>query len=337
MDEYIEKIWNTDVILPAFTKLTESSDDSLMNSEKCDYGQPYMSIDFTIADPGLSDLLFNGTICSTLDIVHVDENSTPDQIKLRDSRDKVIADMIFLNKGGYGKIYKCTHPKNTVCKMMRSADAGKPEMENCFISEAFIHSILSGDERATDICPRVLGIKIERRVLRTPLLFLEKMDGPLNEFSKFSGKIFKEVMLQFADILQYLQEKYKFIHGDLKINNICYRKTGFRTYKFVFVDLGMSILSFKGCEISTNAFIKRGMLKDVMFPNSGDLSLLLVSLYDFFRDSRDIIAELLMFPGEEKPLIEKYRIIKNTREVYTVCYGCHNPLTTPQNIIKYHS
>ena len=315
MDEYIEKIWNTDVILPAFTKLTESSEDSLIDREKCDYGQPYMSIDFTIADPGLSDLLFNGTICSTLDIVHVDENSTPDQIKLRDSRDKVIADMLFLNKGGYGKIYKCTHPKNTVCKMMRSADAGKPEMENCFISEAFIHSILSGDERATDICPRVLGVKIERRVLRTPLLFLEKMDGPLNEFSKFSGKIFKEVMLQFADILQYLQEKYKFI----------------------FVDLGMAILSLKGCEISTNAFIKRGMLKDVMFPNSGDLSLLLVSLYDFFRDSRDVIAELLMFPGEEKPLIEKYRIIKNTREVYTVCYGCHNPLTTPQNIIKHLS
>ena len=339
MGECLEKLWNMDITLPAFKALSESTSNrsGSINKEQTvqKYGDSYIHLDFEPPELTISEVLFNRDIYGTLDIVRVDKCSTRENIKLNNESGTQTFVMEFLKKGGYGKIYMCTEPKALVCKKMCSSDVGKQEFENGLISEAFIHSILSCDKRAKKLCSRFHSIKLEPVVFGSPLLFSEMMDGVLNNVSKPSPKIFNSVMVQMAEALMYLQEKYKFIHGDLKINNICYRKTGIRKYKFVLIDFGMSVLSYKGVEISTNVFMKRGALPSVLFPNSGDLSLLLTSLYTPFREKRETIANLLIFPGETQSIVDKFSLNNTSREVYCICYGCHNPQTTPENIIKF--
>lgn len=326
---------HVDVVLPAFKNLLENSDQPDVEKVNFGYGDIYFHLDFSRTEPSLAEILFNGVVKNTIERLYAsNETGTPDSVKLKDERGQILFDMEFFKRGGYGKLYISKDNRNTVCKMLRSCEIGRIESENALITEAMIHSILSNDERQPIACSKFFGIKLETNTLYSPLIFSEKMNGPLNKIPTLSPRIFDLVVCQMASALEHLQDKYKFIHGDLKINNICYQKIGYKSYRFVMVDFGMSTLVYKGTEISTNVLIRRGGLVDMKFPNSGDLSLLMASLYEFFHGSRNVINDLLTFPGENEPLTTKYGITKTPRETYYLCYGCHNPKTLPQTIVE---
>jgi len=329
----LEKFWSTSVLFPALKALLDDTDAEPIKETSYGYGKIYFYLGFISYEPTLSVMLFNNTINNSIGKLYISRH-TDGGIKLKDEKGRTAFDLDFFKSGGYGKLYTCKQAKEILCKTIRSGDIGKPDSINCILSEAIIHSILSCDERRPRVCSKFFGVKFEPSVLQSTIVFTELMHGPVHRIPELSLDVFKSVITQMADALDYLQGKYKFIHGDLKINNICYRKTYGKSYKFVMIDFGMSVMCYNNIEISSNMFIRRGYLDRLIFPNSGDLSLLSASLYEFFTCARDVISNLLIFPGEEESLISKYKISKNSTETYSICYGCHNPKTLPQTIIQ---
>lgn len=338
----IERLWNTEVVLPALNKLPNHDDEEPEKPKPANrYGKMYFHLDFDRADINLHDIVFNSTIRNSVSKLYADYVSTNScHIKLRNDSGDTCFDMDFFERGGYGKLYVCKLNKNVICKMLRSREIGKTDYENCLFIEALIHSIISCDERKPRTCSKFLGIKLETLNLNSPLVFSEYMSGSVDKIEPKDVRLFTSVIEQMANALEYLQGKYKFIHGDLKLNNICYKKLGYRKYRFVMVDFGMSVMAYNSVayssmEISTNMFIRRGSLSNLQFPNSGDLSLLCASSYDYFECAVEPISYLLTFPYETEPLTKKINFTDNQKEIYSICYGCHNDRTLPNTIMEH--
>ena len=56
-------------------------------------------------------------------------------------------------------------------------------------------------------------------------LFIEKLEGTLEDLLKEDINILKSCLFQIIYTLCYLQKHYEFTHNDLHINNIMYSKT----------------------------------------------------------------------------------------------------------------
>ena len=323
----MENFWKMDIVLQELKNLSESQE--FFKQYEYTYGTPYANVNLDYTRLELPEIKFGNAVFQSIQTINVDSSSTNTNMTLiTEDGKKYVTE--FLNRGSYGKIFKTTSPKGFVFKIMRSKDVGEYCNENAFVIEAFINSVLScDDERSKKLCPRFYGIYYEPFVFRSPVILHAKMDGILS--SRTSPKIFGDMILQISDTLRYLQEKYKFIHGDLKYNNIGYKKIGINSYRFVLIDFGMSSLVYNNVDITTNVLIKRG--SKMNFPNSGDLALLLASLYPIFNSMQEKLKDLLIFPGEVVSMIEKYD--PDSYETYYICYGCHNPQTTPENIIEF--
>ena len=156
------------------------------------------------------------------------------------------------------------------------------------------------------------------------LLFMEKLDGTLEHFlnqENYNIDILLSCLFQISFGLSYLQNKFKFVHNDLHINNIMYKNTDieFLYYKindcyykiptygkiFKIIDFGRSIYTFKNRLYMNDSFDHHGEaesqynLKEEYIPNYS---------FDLCRLSTTIIDELTDFLDIEKLLYE------NTKE-----------------------
>jgi len=124
----------------------------------------------------------------------------------------------------------------------------------------------------------------------------DKMDGTLYDVLNVSGmihptkiQILIKALTQITCLIDHLQEKFKFVHNDLKGNNIFYKiidetKTNKLTpdnLHFFIADFGASRFEINGHLILGNT----GLAKNTSFNPRKDLNLLVNSLYFSFHDA----------------------------------------------------
>lgn len=345
--------WNT--LKPSdFGKWSMTTRFDYTISSKPVYGIPYVSISF---DPFLltnEDILFADMITNA--ITHIPFYKE----KSLEVKNQTVKLETFLGKGGFGHAYKCTFDSSqAVCKysdksILYLSDGSQcPSTKNSFLTEAYIHTLLTLDEKGKELCSTFLYVAYNSEI--GPVIFTELLDGTVVHIQKSrdvekprNKKVFCSLILQMCDALEYMQSKYKFIHGDLKLDNIGFRKvpnheigtTGFSNngFQFVLIDFGLSTMTaLDGSVICTHSFITPRVYADMKFPNSADLSLLLNSCFCDFLDRGLInafIIDLLWFPNMTNSMINVISFDKHTIPVYIICYSCHNPNTTTTELRK---
>lgn len=124
----------------------------------------------------------------------------------------------------------------------------------------------------------------------------DKMDGTLYDVLNIGSmahpqkiNILVKALVQITCLVDHLQEKFKFVHNDLKANNIFYKiidsskadKYTPDNLHFFIADFGASRLEINGKIIYGNP----GLAKDKSFNPRKDLNLLVNSLYFTFNDA----------------------------------------------------
>ena len=306
-----------------------------------EYGLQYVSVDFNPVEREDFDMQFAYVLRHNVQQITISENTILDE-QTRECG-KIIN---YFAVGGFGKICKCLY-KESECigkfvdlgGLQRRTDVKVSHVSECamsiiaFFAEAAIHSVLSMDEKR--LCPQLYTVACDKNI--GPVIFSEIMEGILDnvrEYKERKVQVFTSIVTQMCDAIDYLQTKYKFIHGDLKTNNIgCYCANGW--YRFVLIDFGFSSLTFDGNVMCTSGFITPEQYVAMQFPNSADLALLLCSCHDKFFSRKRIsrfIKKILTFPNESTSLLDSPVYVEQwdgIRNIYVVCYGCHNPKTTP--------
>lgn len=142
---------------------------------------------------------------------------------------------------------------------------------NNFI-ENFIHSFLSNLNNSKILKVYYLGYNSEYNYIAS---FIEKMDGTLYGFLKKENIDFKtklnillKELYDIAYLLEELQNKYKFVHNDLKCDNIFYKDTNF----------------YIGDFDNTSIEIEKNKINWQEFNQKKDLFILTQSLYFSFND-----------------------------------------------------
>lgn len=153
-----------------------------------------------------------------------------------------------------------------------------------------------------------------------------------------SREVLCDMCMQIAHSLKHLQEKYKFIHGDLKHDNImCTSDSSTKSgYRFLMIDFGFAAMCDNGEWTSTATFYSPHMYAKCVFPNSADLSLLTISVIKCskFKEHTNRIDEILIWPGETRPIIDVYNWKTCQEAIYQICFQCHNPHFTPECFIE---
>lgn len=255
-------------------------------------------------------------------------------------------------KGSYGQVYKCIL-KNTnstsrsVCKLIKKSVFDIHKI-SALIVEGFIQSLICFDPLSR--VNKILYIAYEKTSYNVPFIFSELGDGTADVIEKKS--LINLLLLQMASALEYLQDKYKFVHGDLKLKNIIFKRTNptiehFNNisinnngYQFLMIDFGISRMVFNDTILTTNIFYSITDFNKLFFPNSTDLALLLFSIYMTYSNLyRSEIKTLLTFPHELLSLTDVYDNMQ-TKDIipfYLVCAECHNPKTVPNAILNFMS
>lgn len=153
------------------------------------------------------------------------------------------------------------------------------------------------------------------------VLLLEKLDGTLEDFLKednFNSDIIYSCLFQVSYALHYLQKHFNFIHNDLHINNIMYKKTNkeylyyklnnlyfkLPTFGYIFkiIDFGRSIFKFKKNIYLNDSFSNHGEAEGQykypkLYNNTNKLTI--NYNFDLCRLATTIIDELYKFNNKQ--------------------------------------
>lgn len=351
--------WNIERFLREYNqwKSNHNSDDDDNYSHRLKYGLKY--VNSRLGDKSLkkeTELKLIKEISEHLEPVVVFKTTTGEFDLVFEKNTFSKTKLSLFAKGSYGHIYKCIL-KNTntttrsVCKMIRKSIFDIHKISSLLI-EGFIQSLICFDPLAR--ANKILYIAYEKTNYNVPFIFSELGDGTADEMEKKS--FVNLLLLQMASALEYLQCKYKFIHGDLKLKNIIFKKTNpvieqFKTsdghisinnngYQFLMIDFGISRMVYNDTILTTNIFYSVRDYDKLVFPNSTDLSLLLFSIYTTYTNVYRLeIENLLTFPHESVPLtaIKENVYPNDIVPFYLVCAECHNPKTVPDAILNFVS
>jgi hypothetical protein len=215
----------------------------------------------------------------------------------------------YINKGTYNQVYNVVDfesGQNYAYRFSNFRFTDDANLVNNFI-ETFIHSFLSlyqkrylltnktsleenwGDNNILKL--RHFGFNPKAGLIST---ITDKMDGTLYDVLSVPGMILPQkihilikALMQITCLIEHLQEQFKFIHNDLKANNIFYKvldKTKADVYHpnnlhFFVSDFDASRIEINGKVIIGN----QHMSLDSTFNSRKDLFLLLHSLYYSFN------------------------------------------------------
>jgi serine/threonine protein kinase len=222
----------------------------------------------------------------------------------------------YINKGTYNQVYNVIDLEsgyNYAYRFSNFRFTDDSNLVNNFI-ETFIHSFLSlyqkrylltnktsleenwGDSNILKL--RHFGFNAKAGMIST---ITDKMDGTLYEVLSISGMILPQkinilvkALVQITCLIEHLQEKFKFIHNDLKANNIFYKildknKTDLyhpNNLHFFVSDFDASRIEIEGNIIIGNTHLS----PDSTFNSRKDLFLLLHSLYYTFNSADWVFA-----------------------------------------------
>lgn len=180
-----------------------------------------------------------------------------------------------------------------------------------YLLENYLHIVLFSYQQIifnTRIFPNIYQLVYDKDEL-SMMCFMEKFDGTLYDLflqRYFSDEyFFKKVLFQIACTLKLLQDKIKFNHNDLKLDNIFYKKKvegdiSKDNISLVLGDLGLSRFEIDTIEFSNNLKVLRDNNRNNKFIKGGDI------LY-FFLQLIDLINKLGIekYP-QENEIVNKY-------------------------------
>jgi len=135
-----------------------------------------------------------------------------------------------IGKGTYGTVYKATLlggisapkeyiDKKIIIKVQSLYNSSNTNVD--LLKETLIHLILNSDTETYRYIPKYIGtFKMDNKVgfmmqWSGSKTFSDRLDD-----DNFSNNNITSVLLQLSKVLELMQKKYNFIHGDLKPNNM---------------------------------------------------------------------------------------------------------------------
>ena len=259
----------------------------------------------------------------------------------------------FISKGSYNETYLITDIHSEKLFVFRKA-INKHQNDKLIINnfiESFIHSFLTiyqskflasyfkGGINKYIIRMHLIGVQPDINYISS---LTDKMDGTFYDLLmiktiSIDGKIklILKMLVQIISLLEDLQEKFKFVHNDLKINNIFCKVVDMKRTDYEHPDnFNFYIGDFDGSRLEINNKLIIGnevMYSETIFNSRKDLCLLLHSIYfsfsgnewfdkffRFFAIKLNIVSntkffhKLYLLPYDETPQMYE---IKNFKEI----------------------
>lgn len=223
-----------------------------------------------------------------------------------------------IGSGGFGNTYQHTDP-NKVIKVIsihQVTEGFSSATPADIIAELLIQYILQLDTERPGMVPIIYDIYYDKPK-KGVWVIMEKMDKTIQSlFREHIGivdlRTFKGVLRQILEMLVYLNDKYGFVHRDLKVDNIMVKeeKVMKKTLrgknkeelinKVKFIDFGLSAMNFEGLKIGSSYYFKD------YSPCRGrqDTTFLFVSLKQIERRFDEKVKEYLdeMLAPIERPI-----------------------------------
>ena len=259
----------------------------------------------------------------------------------------------FINKGSYNQVYHVIDVKsghNYVYRFSNFYCMDDSYLVNNFI-ETFIHTFLN-------LYQKNYRIYLEDKYINNNILNLrhfgfnhkiglistiaDKMDGTLYDVLSINNiilsqkiKILIKALFQITYLIEHLQEKFKFVHNDLKANNIFYKildKNRTNLYNPHNLHFFISDFDASRIEIDNNIIIGNTYLSpDSSFNSRKDLYLLLNSLYYIFN-SEEWVVEFFGKYNLDSSIIKNQ---KNFNKLYNYDKHLISDLFEPSNFKKF--
>ena len=198
-----------------------------------------------------------------------------------------------IGKGGYGTVYTAnllgglSAPKQYINKkiIIKVQSLYNNSNRNLnLLTETLIHLILNSDNKIYKYIPKYIGtFKLDNKVgfmmqWSGSKTFSDRLDD-----DKFNNNNITSILLQLSKILEIIQQKYSFIHGDLKPNNIMvynYKKKNIQIMNENIETYGytLKIIDFGFTTIKTKKYIIKNHPYDRNIRDKFYLDLLFLSI-----------------------------------------------------------
>jgi hypothetical protein len=218
----------------------------------------------------------------------------------------------YINRGKYNKIYSIKEKNSVDENIYRIGTSITRFKNNDKYIQAFIHGFLTAYQNLFLKKHRFInlldiGFDTNYKMIIT---ICEKMDGTLSILlstkeieMNMKKKYLINALLQISHILKKIQKKFKFVHNDLKADNIFYKNSDFY------------IGDFDTCFLQINDNLIIGdelFLSDKQFNSKKDLFILLHSLYFALNTNEWDVFFFNKFPIN--------RNVKNNQELFYSLY-----------------
>ena len=196
-----------------------------------------------------------------------------------------------LGRGSYGTTYQAVRDDEVVAlKVVQNPNLAS------LCKESIIQILLmkeSEQEENGPFVPRLYEIAFNRE-LDEAYIVSERMTGTLFHLIQRNSKqendrILPGAIQEIANSLQFLGERLKFNHRDLKPDNIMYTKTPYGAYSYKLIDFGLSCLRWNGLKIQNESFFPS---EKICFKKDRDIPQLLYSII-MYIGRKHITDELL--------------------------------------------
>ena len=240
-----------------------------------------------------------------------------------------------IGQGSYGIVYDGSiNNKKVAIKILQDNDPKEFLIETLIQNELFCG--MDGNWGNGARVPKIEFICVfssESNAEPKYMVGMEYLTGNGFSSSKNTEEYSKQI-IEVSQLLQKLQDKFKFMHRDLHASNLMYKRIGDKNRLYI-IDFGMATI-----KIGTNWINRSTGLykKSKKFNPSHDLRMLMVTLSnrDRYYDNRNKVKLRILFILQS---MLKYvdQSINEMRHPFHITYHMHNIIDnnfSPENIIK---